>query len=59
MNTPPWLADTLQRRELSELQLRGGTEDNSNITFLISLQDGSNNGSQDMFLWKMGKIIPK
>ena len=57
---------------LSQLQIRGGIEDNSKIIFPISQQniscdpslesssqDGSNDGSQNMFLWKQIDNYPK
>ena len=53
-----------------ELKIRGGIEDDSKIIFLISqniccdpslelsCQDSSNDGSQNMFLWRNGKRGP-
>ena len=54
-----------------ELQIRGGTEDNSKITFLFlnknihcdpsleqSWQDFSNEGQQGMFLWSSKESYP-
>ena len=53
------------QRTKSELQIREGTDDNSKISFLFlngniccdpslepSQRDSSNNGSQNMFLWR-------
>ena len=51
-----------------ELQIKEGIEDNSKIIFLISQccdpslettrQDSSNDGSQNMFLWRNMAIYP-
>ena len=49
-----------------ELQIRGGIEDNSKIFFFLFLNkniccdpDGSEDESQNMFLWRSWLIIPE
>ena len=46
--------------QTEELQIRGDTEDNSKIIFLISQRDGTNDGSQNMFVFlELWLIISK